>query len=165
MWLCNAERQNKKSAKGSKKTTVLWPFYTLCLYTVQVYSVYTDASKKRRHFKTPFLSLKVDLLGLELLTSAFGVLTCIRGAAAFLGPPLGGFVIDMSGTYSWAKLRRYSTALKALNTWYPLVLHIYLGGMGAHLPWELNQLWPYKDILCVRRCCNAGMQGQVLASS
>jgi len=39
-------------------------------------------------------SLLVDLLGLELLTSAFGVLTCIRGASAFLGPPLGGFVID-----------------------------------------------------------------------
>jgi hypothetical protein len=45
-----------------------------------------------------FLFPKVDLLGLELLTSAFGVLTCIRGAAAFLGPPLGGFVIDMSGS-------------------------------------------------------------------
>ena len=34
------------------------------------------------------------MLGLELLTSAFGVLTCIRGLSAFLGPPLGGFVID-----------------------------------------------------------------------
>jgi len=39
-------------------------------------------------------SMLVDMLGLELLTSAFGVLTCIRGASAFLGPPLGGFVID-----------------------------------------------------------------------
>ena len=34
------------------------------------------------------------MLGLELLTSAFGVLTCIRGLSAFMGPPLGGFVID-----------------------------------------------------------------------
>ncbi len=34
------------------------------------------------------------MLGLELLTSAFGVLTCIRGLSAFLGPPLGGFAID-----------------------------------------------------------------------
>lgn len=39
-------------------------------------------------------SMLVELLGLELLTSAFGVLTCIRGLSAFLGPPLGGFVID-----------------------------------------------------------------------
>jgi len=39
-------------------------------------------------------SMLVDMLGLELLTSAFGVLTCIRGLSAFLGPPLGGFVID-----------------------------------------------------------------------
>ena len=31
---------------------------------------------------------------MEHLTSAFGVLTCIRGLSAFLGPPLGGFVID-----------------------------------------------------------------------
>jgi len=41
-------------------------------------------------------SMLVELLGLELLTSAFGVLTCIRGLSAFLGPPLGGFVIDMT---------------------------------------------------------------------
>jgi len=39
-------------------------------------------------------SCLVDILGLEHLTSAFGVLTCIRGLSAFLGPPLGGFVID-----------------------------------------------------------------------
>ena len=38
--------------------------------------------------------VQVDILGLEHLTSAFGVLTCIRGLSAFLGPPLGGFVID-----------------------------------------------------------------------
>ncbi|XP_023323775.1 monocarboxylate transporter 1 [Eurytemora carolleeae] len=48
-------------------------------------------------------SMLVDLLGLELLTTAFGVLTCIRGLAAFLGPPVGGFVIDLSGgDYSYA---------------------------------------------------------------
>jgi len=48
-------------------------------------------------------SMLVDLLGLEQLTSGFGALTCIRGLAAFLGPPLGGFVIDSSGgNYSYA---------------------------------------------------------------
>ena len=44
--------------------------------------------------ESPCLCFQVELLGLELLTSAFGVLTCIRGLSAFLGPPLGGFVID-----------------------------------------------------------------------
>jgi len=39
-------------------------------------------------------SCLVDILGLKHLTSAFGVLTCIRGLSAFLGPPVGGFVID-----------------------------------------------------------------------
>merc|ERR1711862_333150 len=41
-------------------------------------------------------SCLVDILGLEHLTSAFGVLTCIRGLSAFLGPPVGGFVIDLT---------------------------------------------------------------------
>ena len=37
------------------------------------------------------------MLELSLLTSAFGVLTCMRGAGAFLGPPLAGFVLDAAG--------------------------------------------------------------------
>ena len=44
--------------------------------------------------KSSCLCYQVELLGLELLTPAFGVLTCIRGLSAFIGPPLGGFVID-----------------------------------------------------------------------
>merc|ERR1719193_1660532 len=47
-------------------------------------------------------SMLVDMLGLEMLTSAFGVLTCIRGIAAFLGPPTAGFVIDAGQSYSYA---------------------------------------------------------------
>lgn len=42
-------------------------------------------------------SMLVELLDLQLLTSAFGVLTCMRGAGAFLGPPLAGFVLDAAG--------------------------------------------------------------------
>ena len=42
-------------------------------------------------------TMLVELLGLELLTSAFGVLTMIRGAGAFLGAPFGGFVLDAVG--------------------------------------------------------------------
>ena len=43
---------------------------------------------------------QVDLLGLELLTSAFGILTFLRGVAALLGPPLAGFVIDATSKQS-----------------------------------------------------------------
>ena len=48
---------------------------------------------------------QVELLGLELLTSAFGVLTCIRGLSAALGPPLGGFVIDATSPASSVALQ------------------------------------------------------------
>lgn len=36
----------------------------------------------------------VDLLGLERLTSAFGLLTMFRGAASIVGPPIAGFVFE-----------------------------------------------------------------------
>ena len=39
----------------------------------------------------------VDMLGLDQLATAFGVLTFIRGVACLLGPPLGGFIIDITG--------------------------------------------------------------------
>ena len=34
-------------------------------------------------------------------------------------------------------------------------------GGPMHLPWELNQLWPYKDMLCVRRCSDARLAVRV----
>jgi len=39
----------------------------------------------------------VEMCGLDLLTSAFGSLTFVRGCAALLGPPLAGFVVDGTG--------------------------------------------------------------------
>ena len=61
---------------------------------------------------------QVELLGLSLLTSAFGVLTCIRGLSAFLGPPLGGFVIDatspaksVNGNLFMQVIQVYKTAI------------------------------------------------------
>jgi MCP family monocarboxylic acid transporter-like MFS transporter 12 len=39
----------------------------------------------------------VEMLGLDLLTSAFGTLTFVRGCAALLGPPLAGFIVDGTG--------------------------------------------------------------------
>lgn len=46
--------------------------------------------------------LLVDLLGLEKLTNAFGLLILFRGAAAMVGPPLAGAIyefMDQSYTY------------------------------------------------------------------
>jgi len=40
----------------------------------------------------------VDLLGLEKLTSAFGLLTMFRGAASIVGPPIAGAVFDATSS-------------------------------------------------------------------
>lgn len=41
----------------------------------------------------------VDLLGLDKLTNAFGLLILFRGAAAVVGTPLAGAVYDATKTY------------------------------------------------------------------
>lgn len=43
---------------------------------------------------TPFL---VSLIGVEMLTPAFGLITFLRGCAGLAGPPLAGIVIQMMG--------------------------------------------------------------------
>jgi len=40
----------------------------------------------------------VDLLGLEKLTSAFGLLTMFRGAASIVGPPIAGAVFEATSS-------------------------------------------------------------------
>ena len=42
----------------------------------------------------------VDVLGLERLTSAFGLLTMFRGLATIMGPPIAGLVYEATGSYS-----------------------------------------------------------------
>lgn len=42
----------------------------------------------------------VDLLGLDKLTNAFGLLILFRGAAAIIGSPLAGAVYDATQSYS-----------------------------------------------------------------
>ena len=55
-------------------------------------------------FVSAFISLTsivlVDLLGLDSLTSSFGMLVLCRGIASILGPPLAGLVFDWSQDYS-----------------------------------------------------------------
>lgn len=41
----------------------------------------------------------VDLLGLEKLTNAFGLLLLHQGLASFIGPPIVGFLYDQSHSY------------------------------------------------------------------
>lgn len=41
----------------------------------------------------------VDLLGLDKLTNAFGLLILFRGAAAIVGSPLAGAVYDATNSY------------------------------------------------------------------
>lgn len=42
----------------------------------------------------------VDLLGLDKLTNAFGLLILFRGCAAVVGSPLAGALYDATGSYS-----------------------------------------------------------------
>lgn len=41
----------------------------------------------------------VDLMGLEKLTNAFGILMLFQGAAAVIGAPIAGFFMDLTGSY------------------------------------------------------------------
>lgn len=42
----------------------------------------------------------VDLLGLEKLTNAFGLLLLFQGIATFVGPPIVGFLYDNTHSYT-----------------------------------------------------------------
>ncbi|XP_022219039.2 LOW QUALITY PROTEIN: monocarboxylate transporter 12 [Drosophila obscura] len=46
----------------------------------------------------------VDLLGLDKLTNAFGLLLLFQGIASFIGPPIGGWMYDLTSSYSPAFL-------------------------------------------------------------
>ena len=47
-----------------------------------------------------FFAVLVDLLGLDSLTSSFGMLVLCRGIASILGPPLAGLVYDLTAEYN-----------------------------------------------------------------
>ena len=46
-----------------------------------------------------FTSFQVDLLGLDNLTSAFGLLVLFRGISSMIGPPVAGTVYDATQSY------------------------------------------------------------------
>ncbi|OQR70279.1 monocarboxylate transporter 14-like, partial [Tropilaelaps mercedesae] len=43
----------------------------------------------------------VDLLGLEKLNNAFGLVLLFEGVACLIGPPLTGSFFDWTGSYDW----------------------------------------------------------------
>jgi hypothetical protein len=82
---------------------LLYCLYPLWLVTLSLDSSHLPTLGKQSSTITNcsiFFIDQVDLLGLELLTSAFGILTFLRGVAALLGPPLAGFVIDATSKQS-----------------------------------------------------------------
>ena len=50
--------------------------------------------------KYHLFAVLVDLLGLDSLTSSFGMLVLCRGIASILGPPLAGLVYDLTEQYN-----------------------------------------------------------------
>ena len=58
----------------------------------------------------------VDMLGLDQLATAFGVLTFTRGVACLLGPPLGGFIIDITGIHVHSYFHFYTFYVKRGNS-------------------------------------------------
>ncbi|CAD5229360.1 unnamed protein product [Bursaphelenchus okinawaensis] len=46
----------------------------------------------------------VDLIGVEKLTNAFGLLLLVQGIATVVGPPIAGVLYDITGNYDWTFL-------------------------------------------------------------
>lgn len=63
-----------------------------------------------------------DLLGLEKLTNAFGLLTMARGVAGIYGPPVAGLVFQAYGTYDASFI--LGGAMFAIGAMFHLVLHL-----------------------------------------
>ncbi|KAE9551973.1 hypothetical protein FO519_004825 [Halicephalobus sp. NKZ332] len=43
----------------------------------------------------------VDMVGVDKLTSAFGLLLLVQGIATFVGPPIAGVLFDLTKRYDW----------------------------------------------------------------
>jgi len=41
----------------------------------------------------------VDLLGIETLSTTFGLISCFRGISSIIGPPLAGALYDLTGSF------------------------------------------------------------------
>ena len=53
-----------------------------------------DRVKNRGKF-----SLPVEIFGIEFITDGMGISQMCQGVAAIVGPPIGGFLYEVTGTY------------------------------------------------------------------
>lgn len=96
------------------RNTILFNLRTLhhngdFLWTSDRYVVFNQSAQSTPNskcfisFSAGYISLTsiilVDLLGLDKLTNAFGLLILFRGAAAIVGSPLAGAVYDVTNSY------------------------------------------------------------------
>lgn len=62
----------------------------------------------------------VDLLGLEKLTNAFGLLLLFQGVAAIIGAPLAGAFMNATGSYNYCFYMSGGVLLFSAVICYPL---------------------------------------------
>ncbi|GAU87242.1 hypothetical protein RvY_00124 [Ramazzottius varieornatus] len=72
-------------------------FVTLAIFAA-VFGIFIGA------FVTLTPVILVDLFGLERLTNAFGILLLFQGIASFVGPPIAGYLKEVTGDYDSAFL-------------------------------------------------------------
>ena len=88
----------------------IFPFlssYPLFLSMAAVFGLFVAA-----YISTTSIIL-VDLVGIEQLTSSFGLVTMFRGAAAILGPPLAGAIFEATQSFKYSFILASSFFLAA----------------------------------------------------
>ncbi len=53
----------------------------------------------------------IELFGMQNLGAVLGVFFTATGISAFLGPPLGGFIVDFTGSYRWVAAFAFAMGL------------------------------------------------------
>ncbi|CAG2171878.1 unnamed protein product [Oppiella nova] len=69
----------------------LWSQYWLLLIDCIVFASYMSLTS----------IILADLLGIEILSTTFGLISCFRGISSILGPPLAGALYDMTGSFAF----------------------------------------------------------------
>ncbi|XP_026275540.2 monocarboxylate transporter 9-like [Frankliniella occidentalis] len=76
---------------------------TTCVCSDPIYQLF--ASSAYGFFMAPFMAMKslilVDFLGIERLTNSFGLLLMFQGFAVMIGPPMSGWIYDMTQSYDY----------------------------------------------------------------
>uniref|UniRef100_A0A914VY92 Major facilitator superfamily (MFS) profile domain-containing protein n=1 Tax=Plectus sambesii TaxID=2011161 RepID=A0A914VY92_9BILA len=105
------ERVGLLEAKGGAEAETGWSKKQLTLpngVTVDIEAADQDGdfnqSTATRSYVCLTSVLLVDLLGLERLTNAFGLLLLFQGLATLIGPPIAGEIIDRTNNYDYAFL-------------------------------------------------------------